>query len=127
MSPSTNLYSGSRVRLSKDRLRADYLLKDFPCSYVRVFVNGRLAGNAFGCRWVVNGKTVCWVTQLVVHRDYRQRGLAGGLLNELKEDGDHFYGIMSSHPAACLATAKAFSSKFYTFRFPRLTRISRLH
>jgi len=54
---------------------------------------------------------VCWVTQLVVHRDYRERGLAVGLLNELRQGGDDMYALMSSHPAACLAAAKAFGSK----------------
>jgi len=65
----------------------------------------------FACRWVANGKTVCWVTQLVVHRDYRERGLATGLLNELRQESDDVYGIMSSHPAAIIAAAKAFAGK----------------
>ena len=51
---------------------------------------------------------VCWVTQLVVHSDFRERGLAFGLLNYLRQDDDAIYGIMSSHPATCLAAAKAF-------------------
>jgi hypothetical protein len=58
-------------------------------------------------RW----KTVCWITQLVVHRDYRERSLAKGLLSELMEANDDIYGVMSSHLAACLATAKAFGGK----------------
>ncbi|KAF2191260.1 hypothetical protein K469DRAFT_720250 [Zopfia rhizophila CBS 207.26] len=102
--------AGSRVRLSKEKLRSEYILEGTSCSYVRVSVNGYLAGNAFACRWNLNGKTVCWITQLVVHRDYRERGLAVGLLNELKQDGDDVYGVISSHPAACLAAAKAFGS-----------------
>jgi hypothetical protein len=101
---------GSRVRLSKERLRNDYLPDGLLCSYVRVTVDGNLAGNAFACRWTVNGKKICWVTQLVVHQDYRERGLAVGLLNELRQDDDDVYGLMSSHPAACLAAAKAFGS-----------------
>jgi hypothetical protein len=47
---------------------------------------------------------------LVVHRDYRERGLAVGLLNELK-DNDDIYGLVSSHPAACVAAARVFGSK----------------
>ena len=47
----------------------------------------------------------------MVHQDYRERGLAVGLLNEFRQDDDDVYGIMSSHPAACLAAAKAFGSK----------------
>ncbi|KAK9482252.1 hypothetical protein V1527DRAFT_455218 [Lipomyces starkeyi] len=101
---------GSRVRLSKDRLRGQCLPEGAACSYVRVTVDGHLAGNAFACRWISNGKTVCWITQLVVHHDFRERGLASGLLNQLREDDDDIYGLMSSHPAACMAAAKVFGN-----------------
>lgn len=77
-----------------------------------VTVDGSLAGNAFACRWKWDGKTVCWVTQLVVKKDYRDNGLASGLLRSLRETTDDIYGIMSSHPAACLAAAKSFGSKY---------------
>jgi hypothetical protein len=99
------------VRLSKNRLRARYLPDNVTCSYVRVTVEDRLAGNAFACRWSYKDKIVCWVTQLVVHSDFRERGLAVCLLNLLRQDDDAIYGLMSSHPAACLAAAKAFGSK----------------
>ena len=103
--------AGSRVRLSTERLRAQCLFDNVKCSYVRVTVNGHLAGNAFACRWTVNNRQVCWVTQLVVDRNYRERGLAKTLLNLLKHDDNDMYGVMSSHPAACLAAAKAFGGK----------------
>ena len=99
------------MRLSKDRLRSQYLPDNATSFYVRVTVDGQLAGNAFACHWTANGKSVCWVTQLVVDCNYRERGLATGLLNQLKQDDVDIYGIMSSHPAACLAAAKAFGSK----------------
>ncbi|KAJ8098965.1 hypothetical protein POJ06DRAFT_270041 [Lipomyces tetrasporus] len=101
---------GSRVRLSKDRLRCQCLPEGAACSYVRVTVDGHLAGNAFACRWISNGRTVCWITQLVVHLDFRERGLACGLLNQLREDDDDIYGLISSHPAACMAAAKVFGN-----------------
>jgi len=99
------------VKLSKNRLRAQYLPDNASCSYVRVTVEDRLAGNAFACRWSYHSKTVCWVTQLVVHSDFWERGLAAGLLNQLRQDDDAIYSLMSSHLAACLAAAKAFGSK----------------
>ncbi|MCJ1231557.1 hypothetical protein MMC12_008234 [Toensbergia leucococca] len=108
--------AGSRVRLSKGRLRAEYLPYGSTCSYVRVTVDGSLAGNAFACRWAYDNKTVCWVTQLVVHQDYRERGLATGLLNQFRHYDDDIYGLMSSHPAACLAAAKASGSSINTVR-----------
>jgi hypothetical protein len=75
-------------------------------------VDGQLAGNVFACCWTVNNKTVLWVTQLVVDRRYRERGFAKGLLNQLKQNDIDIYGLMSSHPAACLAGAKAFGGKY---------------
>jgi GNAT superfamily N-acetyltransferase len=98
------------VKISKDRLRAQYLPKGAVCSYVRVAVDDCLAGNVFACRWKYKERSVCWITQLVVHREYRERGLAMGLLNELRQDNNDLYGIVSSHAAACLAAAKVFGS-----------------
>ena len=107
----SDMRTGSRVRLSKSRLQTQYLPDNVTCSYVRVTIEDRLAGNAFACRWRYKDKTVCWVTQLVVHSNFRERGLAASLLNQLRQDDDAIYGLMSSHPAACLAAAKAFGSK----------------
>ncbi|PPJ60591.1 hypothetical protein CBER1_11633 [Cercospora berteroae] len=86
---------GSRVKLSKDRLRAQYLPENVDCSYVKVTIQGRLAGNVFACRWKFENKIVCWITQLVVHGDYRERGLAVSLLNCVRRDDDNIYGLMS--------------------------------
>jgi len=101
---------GNRARIGKDRLRAQFLPKGSACSYVRVTVDNYLARNVFAYRWTYN-KSVCWITQLVVHRDCRERRLAVGLLNELKENEDDTYGLVSSHPAACAAAARVFGSK----------------
>jgi hypothetical protein len=107
---------GEPVKLTARRLREQYLLdgddSSYTISYTRVTVNGDLAGNAFVCRWNYNDSNVCWITQLVVHKGYRERGLAGGILRSLRADSDDIYGIMSSHPAACLATASSFGSKY---------------
>ncbi|KAI9723035.1 MAG: hypothetical protein M1812_001484 [Candelaria pacifica] len=107
---SKYLKAGSRVRLNKDRLRSQCLPDGAVCSYIRVYVNDVLAGNAFACRWTYDGKTVCWITQLVVHSQFRERGLAVGMLHHLRQHEDKVYGIMSSHPAACLAFARAFGN-----------------
>lgn len=96
--------------MSKGRLRTEYLGNGIS-SYIQITINGQLAGNAFASHWSVDGQTVCWITQLVVHCDYRGRGLATGLLSEFKQGEDDVYGVMSSHPAACLAASKAFGSE----------------
>lgn len=79
--------------------------------HARVTVDGKLAGSAFACRWKHDDRTICWVTQLVVHKDYREHGLASGILKSLRSDEDGVYGIISCHPVACLAAARSFGSK----------------
>lgn len=90
-----------------------------------VTIDGVLAGNAFACRWEYSGRQVCWVTQLVVHSDYRERRLATTLLSHLIDNDDDVFGIMSSHPAACKALAKAVGGmrdRIYPFKsLPMLT------
>ncbi|KIW39876.1 uncharacterized protein PV06_08448 [Exophiala oligosperma] len=101
---------GSRVKMSPQRLRAQCLPDGVDCLYVKATVDGEVAGNVFACRWKVQEKVVCWVTQLVVHTKFRGRSLAVSLVNFLRQPDDNIYGIMSSHPLACLAAAKAFRS-----------------
>ena len=52
-----------------------------------------------------------------------------GLLNQLRHDDDDIYGLMSSHPAACLAAAKAFGSKRISVPVvnPMLNNIGSIH
>ncbi|EDN07420.1 predicted protein [Histoplasma mississippiense (nom. inval.)] len=56
--------------LSARRLREQYLPDPATTSYVRMAVDGNLAGNAFACRWKHGEKNICWVTQLVVDRRF---------------------------------------------------------
>ncbi|KAK3312499.1 hypothetical protein B0H66DRAFT_570764 [Apodospora peruviana] len=105
----TNAELGDHVKMSMSRLRALYLPAGARCSYVRVHVDGVLAGNAFACRWDYQDRQVCWITQLVVHHSYRGRRLATRLLEKARDVNDEIFGIMSSHPAACIAACKAFS------------------
>ncbi|KAK0723237.1 hypothetical protein B0T26DRAFT_772653 [Lasiosphaeria miniovina] len=100
---------GKPVKLSTKRLREQYLA-DPASSDTRVTVDGILAGNAFVCRWKYQDSIICWVTQLIVHKEYRDHGLATSLLRSLRLDTDDIYGLMSSHPHACLAAAKSFGT-----------------
>ena len=106
----SNAFAGKPVKLSARRLREEYLPDTAASFYSTVTVDGNLAGNAFTCRWKYDGKGVCWITQLVVAKDYRERGLASGLLRSLRAEADDICGIISSHPAACLAAVSSFGS-----------------
>ncbi len=109
---TANIFLGKPVKLGGKRLREQWLPESATTLYTRVIVDGQLAGHAFSCRWVCNGKNVCWITQLVVGKDYRRRGLAGTLLTLLRREEDDVFGIISSHPFACLAAVRAFGSTF---------------
>ncbi|CAK7268758.1 hypothetical protein SEPCBS119000_003226 [Sporothrix epigloea] len=109
--------AGEPIKASPRRLREQYLPDAGDGSYTKVTIDGRLAGQAFACRWKCNGKTVCWIAQLVVDKQYRERGLASGLLRSLMKETDDIYGIMSSNPAACLAAAKVFGSSIENVSF----------
>lgn len=93
--------------MNADRLRAQCLPEGARTTYVMATVDGVLAGNAFACRWEYAGYQVCWITQLVIHSEYRERRLATTLLSNLIDSNDDAFGIISSHPAACKALAKA--------------------
>jgi GNAT superfamily N-acetyltransferase len=103
--------AGEHIKLSAGKLREQYLF-GASSSYTRVTVDGSLAGHALACRWDDKEHGVCWITQLVVHKEYRGRGLATGLIRELRAPSDDIYGIMSSHPYACMAAAKSFGCEF---------------
>lgn len=105
-----NLTPGSPIKMSPSYLQSQVLASS-QSAYITATLDNELVGHACACRWKCNGKTVCWITQLVVHRKYRERGLATRLLIEVKEEGDEIYGIASSHAGACRAAARAFGSK----------------
>ena len=114
--------AGKPVTLSSRRLREQYVPGAADILYTRVLVDGELVGNAFACRWIHNSKSVCWITQLVVAWGFRERGLASGLLRSFRTGAEQIYGIMSSHPVACLAAARCFGSEYY---FPQWHLISK--
>ncbi|KAF2495638.1 hypothetical protein BU16DRAFT_572867 [Lophium mytilinum] len=100
---------GRRVRMSAAKLRAECLPTGARTTYVRAKIGDELIGNVLACRWQYQGRSICWITQLVVSSTYRKRGVATRMLTELQEgEPKRAFGILSSHPAAILATLRAF-------------------
>lgn len=100
--------------MSVARLQAQCLPPGSRSTFIRVFVNDKLVGHVFGCRWLYKSQQVLWITQLVVHKEYRERRLATMLLSSFfydRNERDVIFGIMSSHAAACKTLVKAFGSK----------------
>lgn len=69
--------------------------------------DGYVIGHVFAVHWLYRGRKVCWITQLVVHRDYRNRGIAISMLRELRGEDVWVHGVASSQPFACMALARA--------------------
>ena len=62
----------------------------------------QVTGHAFFKHFMYKDKKVCWITQLVVHPDYRSRGYAKLLLQKACY-GTNLIGIASTHPHAIMA------------------------
>ncbi|KAI5845292.1 hypothetical protein DFP73DRAFT_513051 [Morchella snyderi] len=99
---------GSVLRTNVKNLRANCVSCE-ETTLVRIYVQDKLVGYAFGTRWPLNERDgdVCWITQVVVDRNYRGVGLATTLLSKFKTSTDVLYGIMSQHPAAIMALKRA--------------------
>ncbi|KAJ7252130.1 hypothetical protein B0H12DRAFT_1234007 [Mycena haematopus] len=103
----------AHVKMSAAKLR-DQCFSDPEHSMLALCTaDNAIVGHAFATVWQYNGSGICWITQLVVSRDYRERGIATGLLQLFP--GPDFncgtFGLVSSHPAACLALFKRAHAK----------------
>lgn len=95
---------GQPVRLSPERL-AKLCLFDEDCFLVRaVNEKNEVLGHAFGRRFPHQNESVVWITQLVVRRDSRERGIATGMIAMVKGP---ICGLISSNPYAIFALERA--------------------
>ncbi|TFK80482.1 hypothetical protein K466DRAFT_667644 [Polyporus arcularius HHB13444] len=103
------LTAGSRVKMTARKLRAEVLPDPANSCVSLCYINNTLVGQAFATTWAFDGGRVCWVTQLVVSSEHRQRNIATMLLLQLASNRPDCtaMGLASSHPAACLALTKA--------------------
>jgi GNAT superfamily N-acetyltransferase len=104
---------GTRVRMSARRLREQCLFNDDCCLALATSADGSLVGHAFATKFEIDGVgcssgAVSWITQLVVHSDFRSHGVASKLCQMAWDvsavDG---CGIVTSHPYAIRALEKA--------------------
>ncbi|RPD76327.1 hypothetical protein L226DRAFT_559440 [Lentinus tigrinus ALCF2SS1-7] len=106
---SVPLTAGSRIKMSVRKLRAE-VLPDPTNGFVSLcYADNTLVGQAFATRWAFDGGRVCWVTQLVVSSEHRQKNIATMLLLQLAaaQPNCTAMGLASTHPASCLALTKA--------------------
>ncbi|KAK0104830.1 hypothetical protein ONS95_005097 [Cadophora gregata] len=106
----TSVKAGARVKISPKLLYTKILPGDRDNSYLSMRRGTELLGILFATRWMYQGKTILWVTQLCVHREHRNEGIAKRLLNTVKNDKDYAVGILSSHPFSISAVARTFGN-----------------
>ncbi|MDR2755756.1 MAG: methyltransferase domain-containing protein [Planctomycetaceae bacterium] len=106
-STTSSLRPAQRICLSKNRIRE--WLKN-PNSAVYIARNKReLIGYAIAVRFnIPKYGNVSWVTQLVVHTNYRKQDVAKSILYSIWGFSDDFaWGVVSSNPYAVRALEKA--------------------
>lgn len=96
-----------RVKLTADRIKEWIENPNSAIYYAKI--ENELIGYAIAIQLKVqNYGTVSWVTQLVVHSDFRNKGIAKNLLYTIWGLTDHFaWGICSANPYAIRALEKA--------------------
>jgi GNAT superfamily N-acetyltransferase len=100
---------GTRVRLSANRLQGQCLFNGDCCLSLATTSDGSIVGHAFATKFQLDGVgCVSWITQLVVHSDFRSHGVGSKLCQTAWDvnavDG---CGIVTSHPHAIRALEKA--------------------
>ena len=103
---------GEAVKMGATQLRSQYLFDD-RCFAVMAHHGTSLIGHALYRRFEYLDGYGVWVTQLVVHKDYRRRHVASKLLAIAINDAPKLRvaGLASSHPAAVLALERVMKSR----------------
>ena len=98
---------GERVKLSANRLMG--WLKGESASLYAAYCEEKLIGYAIALRANLHSHgTVSWVTQFVVHTDYRNNGVGSHLLRHIwGMSNDYAWGLITSNPYAVRALEKA--------------------
>lgn len=106
-SQQSSTASGQRVRLSSRRLRE--WLKDEDSRMALAYDGSDLVGYAIAVQTKAPGYgVISWVTQFVVHEDYRKRNVGKTLLFSIWGLSDHFaWGLLTANPYAVRALEKA--------------------
>lgn len=110
---------GQAVRLSADKIR-EWLENDNVTIYYASH-DERIIGYAIAfSKNEYKYGVVTWVTQLVVHKDYRQKGIAKNILFSIWGFSNHFaWGIVSANPYAIRALEKATRRRAVPMRIKR--------
>jgi hypothetical protein len=98
---------GKNVSMNVKAIRENCLFDLNSCGVVIAELNNQLIGHAFYHKFLdpVIGK-ICWITQLVVNSNVRNRGIAKNLINILFDPDSNVCGMVTSHPYAIKSLEK---------------------
>lgn len=113
---------GQHIKLSSNRLK-EWLERDDVLLYCAE-AGEQLIGYAIAySRDETKYGIITWVTQLVVHSDFRNQGIAKSLLFSIWGFSDHFaWGIVSANPYAIRALEKATRRRAVPMRIKKNSR-----
>jgi GNAT superfamily N-acetyltransferase len=97
-----------RVRITDKRLLQEHFTTGGKIAIARDSHTNELIGQACAVQSQTDSVgTITWVTQVVVHTDYRQRGIATTLLKSLWKDDHYAFGLCTSNPYTIRAMERA--------------------
>lgn len=109
---------GGPIKMKSSKLRFDYLFNN-RCGLVTARVGQQLIGHAFFTSFYMmpnSQSEIRWVTQLVVHSDYRRHKVAQNLLLHSLGTQAQGYGLVTSHPHAVRALERAVRYKCWNLQ-----------
>ncbi|KAF8921101.1 hypothetical protein CPB85DRAFT_1487079 [Mucidula mucida] len=109
---SSYLTPGTHVKMSAKKLRAQCVGDAKNSNLALCFSGNTLVGHAFATHWDYGQ---CTSSLLVVSADHRRKGIATYLIRSLRGGGGfNVFGLVSSHPAACIALSAVGASHWIT-------------
>lgn len=116
------IHPGQHIRLSTDRLR-QWLENDIVTIYYATHKEALIGYAIAFSKDEPNCGIVTWVTQLVVHKEYRRHGIARNILFSIWGFSNHFaWGIVSANPYAIRALEKATRRRAIPLRIQKNAR-----
>lgn len=111
---------GNNIRLSAKKLE-EWLKSDYVTVYYALLEDKTLIGYAIAfSKKEKDYGVITWVTQLVVHKEHRKKGIAERLLFSIWGFSDHYaWGIVSANPYAIRALEKATRRRTKTIRIKK--------
>ena len=109
----TWIKNNKRVRMGKEMMKENYLSSENSGIVCAFEETGNLVGHCIYQSFECSDSQCIWVTQLVVHTDFRSRGIAKDLLRLIWLEDYDVMGIISSNPYAIMCLESVTELEIY--------------